>query len=164
MRPCGETARGLACPRDQQGDAPVSQYYDMGDQTLWNPSNGASRLFLRQVALHEAELGLPSGIGPMEADECRIDPTGFKAFVDALLARHRSTRHAVMIALSEGFVATVLVLAERAGIEVAWKSSDGATGDELRDVQVPAPPAPDQEAWAAALRQKSRELDRFMAS
>ncbi|PBC86909.1 MULTISPECIES: DUF6086 family protein [unclassified Streptomyces] len=112
----------------------MSQYYDMGDQTLWNPSNGVSRLFLRQVALHEEELALPSGIGPMDADECRIDPTDFTAFVDALLARHRHTGHAVMIALSEGFVATVLVLAERAGIEVDWKAADRATGDGLRDV------------------------------
>ncbi|MFG2526951.1 DUF6086 family protein [Streptomyces sp. NPDC048516] len=140
----------------------MSQYYDMGSQTLWNPSNGVSRLFLRQVALHEAELALPSGIGPMDADECQIDPTDFTAFVDALLVRHRNTGHAVMIALSEGFVATVLVLAERAGIEVDWTATGCTTGDGLRDVQVPAPPAPDKDLWAVALRQKARELDRFM--
>ncbi|WP_245985008.1 DUF6086 family protein, partial [Streptomyces tateyamensis] len=34
----------------------MSQYYNMGDETLWNPSNGASRLFLRQVAVFEEEL------------------------------------------------------------------------------------------------------------
>ncbi|MFF8785063.1 DUF6086 family protein [Streptomyces sp. NPDC015125] len=140
----------------------MSQYYDMGDQTLWNPSNGVSRLFLRQVALYEAELALSSGVGPMDADECQIDPSDFTAFVDALLARHRNTGHGVMIALSEGFVATVLVLAQRAGIEVGWKAGKCTTGDDFRDVQVPAPPAPDQEVWAAALRQKARELDRFM--
>lgn len=67
-----------------------------------------------------------------------------------------------MIALSEGFIATVLVLAERGGIEVDWKAADRATGDDLRDVQVPATPAPEQEVWAASLRQKVRELDRFM--
>ncbi|WP_328381469.1 DUF6086 family protein [Streptomyces sp. NBC_00400] len=141
----------------------MSQYYVMGDQTLWNPSHGVSRLFLHQVPLHEAELGLPSGVGPMDADECRIDPTDFTAFVDALLARHRDTGHAVMIALSEGFVATVLVLAERAGIEADWEAAGrSTTGDDLRDIQVPAPPAPDQEIWASALRRKARELDRFM--
>jgi hypothetical protein len=43
----------------------MSQYFDMGEETLWNPSNGASRLFQRQVAVFESELGLPSGIGPM---------------------------------------------------------------------------------------------------
>ncbi|WOX17170.1 DUF6086 family protein [Streptomyces sp. N50] len=38
-------------------------YFDAGDETLWNPSNGAGRLFLRQLELFEAELKLPSGIG-----------------------------------------------------------------------------------------------------
>ncbi|MET7389433.1 DUF6086 family protein [Streptomyces sp. NPDC005529] len=127
----------------------MSQYYEMAEQTLWNPSNGASRLFLRQVALYEAELGLVSGIGPMEADECQIDPADFKAFVDALLVRHREINHAVIITLSEGFVATVLVLAERAGIAVDWNST-------------PNHPPSDHEAWSANLRGKSHDLDRFM--
>ncbi|WP_234025269.1 MULTISPECIES: DUF6086 family protein [unclassified Streptomyces] len=73
---------------------------------------------MSQVSVYQADLGPPSGIGPMHADECQIDPGGFKAFVDALLAWHRRMSHAVMGAPSEGFVATVLVLAERAGIEV----------------------------------------------
>ncbi|MER0484917.1 DUF6086 family protein [Streptomyces sp. Edi2] len=140
----------------------MSQYYDMGDQTLWNPSSGVSRLFLRQVALYEAELALPSGVGPMDADECQIDPTDFTAFVGALLARHHDTSHTVMVALSEGFVATVLVLAQRAGIEVDWEAADCTAVDGLRDVQVPVPPAPGREVWAVALRQKARELDRYM--
>ncbi|WP_323178740.1 DUF6086 family protein [Streptomyces sp. NBC_01381] len=66
---------------------------------------------MSQVSVYQAELGLSSGIGPMHTDECQIDPLVFKAFVDALLAWHRRASHAVMAALSEGFVATVLVLA-----------------------------------------------------
>ncbi|WP_256090603.1 DUF6086 family protein, partial [Actinacidiphila rubida] len=96
----------------------MSQYYDVGDRTLWNPSNGASRLFRHQVAVFEAELGLPSGIGPMGADECAIDVAAFSLFVNALVARHRRISHQVIVALSDGFVATVLVLAERAGLAV----------------------------------------------
>ncbi|MFJ3205918.1 DUF6086 family protein [Streptomyces sp. NPDC086989] len=142
----------------------MSQYYDMGDQTLWNPSNGASRLFISQVSVYQAELGLPSGIGPMQADECQIDPLVFKEFVDALIAWHRRTSHAVMTALSEGFVATVLVLAERAGIEVNGLSTGSAGDSGLKDVQVPAVPIASEEAWAAALQDKSRELSRFMAA
>ncbi|RKE05019.1 DUF6086 family protein [Streptomyces sp. TLI_171] len=141
----------------------MSQYYDIGDETLWNPSNGASRLFLGQVSLYQAELGLPSGIGPMQADECQIDPVVFEEFVDALLAWHRRTTHAVMAALSEGFVATVLVLAERAGIEVNWQPSGSAEGGCLKDLQVPAAPVSSEAAWVAALQYKSRELGRFMA-
>ncbi|MFG2140983.1 DUF6086 family protein [Streptomyces sp. NPDC048650] len=142
----------------------MSQYFDMGDQTLWNPSNGASRLFIGQVDIYRAEVGLPSGIGPMKDDECQIDPTAFTAFVDALLAWHRRTNHAVMAALSEGFVATVLVLAERAGIEVNWQPPDCAGSGEPQDVQVLAASGSPEGAWAAALQQKSRELGRFMAT
>ncbi|ARF53043.1 DUF6086 family protein [Streptomyces gilvosporeus] len=142
----------------------MSQYYGMGDQTLWNPSNGASRLFMSQVSVYQAELGLPSGIGPMQADECQIDPSVFTAFVDALLAWHRRVSHAVMAALSEGFVATVLVLAERAGIEVNWHPVDLAESGEPKDVHVPTALDSPEGAWAAALRQRSRELGRFMAS
>ncbi|MEV6576050.1 DUF6086 family protein [Streptomyces sp. NPDC051577] len=142
----------------------MSQYYDMGDQTLWNPSNGASRLFISQVSVYQAELGLPSGIGPMQADECQIDPLVFKDFVDALIAWHRRTSHAVMTALSEGFVATVLVLAERAGIEVNWLTTGSTEDGGLRDVQVPAAPVASERAWATALQDKSRKLGRFMAA
>ncbi|MFE9565689.1 DUF6086 family protein [Streptomyces sp. NPDC006487] len=101
----------------------MSQYYDLGDETLWNPSNGAARLFHRQVALFEAELGVPSGIGPMENDECQIDPAALGPFAEALITRHGLTGHAVIRALSEGFVAAVLVLAERAGARVKWPVS-----------------------------------------
>ncbi|MEU8625557.1 DUF6086 family protein [Streptomyces sp. NPDC048669] len=142
----------------------MSQYYDMGDQTLWNPSNEVSRLFMSQVSVYQAELGLPSGIGPMQADECQIDPLVFKEFVDALLAWHRRTSHAVMAALSEAFVATVLVLAERADTEVNWLPADFTEDAGLKDVQVPAAPVSSEAAWAAALQRKSRELGRFMAA
>ncbi|MFE2599810.1 DUF6086 family protein [Streptomyces sp. NPDC059396] len=122
----------------------MSQYYEMGDRTLWNPSSGVSRLFLRQVALYEAELGVPSGFGPMEADVSRIDPAGFTAFVDALLVRHSKTRNAVMKTLSEGFVVTVLVLAQKAGIEMAALSGAGG------------------ESWAVGLLERAREMRRHM--
>lgn len=112
----------------------MSQYFDMGDETLWNPSNGAARMFQRQVASFEAELELSSGIGPMENDECQIDPITFEAFVDALLAQHRRTSHASVPALCEGFTATVLVLAERAGIRVDWAELEsGSRGSGLRE-------------------------------
>ncbi|MFJ4704862.1 DUF6086 family protein [Streptomyces anulatus] len=136
----------------------MSQYYKMGDRTLWNPSNGASRLFTRQVALYEAELGLASGLGPMEADECRIDPAVFAAFANALLVWHGGTRHAVMATLSEGFVATALALAEKANIEVDWRAAESAESDYLK---ISGPRAKE---WTTALRQKVRELTRHLAT
>ncbi|GLP66363.1 hypothetical protein TUSST3_29830 [Streptomyces sp. TUS-ST3] len=148
----------MSTPYDQQWEADVSQYYDLGDRTLWNPSNGASRLFMSQVIVYEAEVGLPSGIGPMEADECQIDPIAFAAFVDALLAWHGETRHAVMATLSEGFVATVLALAEIANIEVSWQAAMRNESHYLKTTS-----DPDAKEWTAALQQQSRELVRHMA-
>ncbi|MFJ9815542.1 DUF6086 family protein [Streptomyces sp. NPDC101151] len=144
----------------------MSQYFDIGDETLWNPSNGAARLFLLQVAAFEEEVGLPSGFGPMENDECRLDPVAFEAFLDALLARHRRTSHAVLLALSEGFVATVLVLAERAGIEADWERLEEIPSGPLSDVQAGArtgmsTPA-DAGVWGTALRERAQELGRRM--
>ena len=136
----------------------MSQYFDIGDETLWNPSNGAARLFLRHVRLYEEELGVPSGFGPMENDECEIDPAVFGVFVDALLQRHDRTRHAVVDALSEGFVATVLVLAGRARVEV--RSPAGGSGLEgLSDIQVPLPDARDGDT---GLRERAELLRRAM--
>jgi hypothetical protein len=40
----------------------MSMYFDINDETLWNPSNGAGRL-PKQVEVFEKELKLPSGIG-----------------------------------------------------------------------------------------------------
>jgi hypothetical protein len=119
---------------------------------------------MSQVSVYQAELGMPSGIGPMQADECQIHPLVFKEFVDALLAWHRRTSHAVMAALSEGFVATMLVLAERAGIEVNRLPAGVAEDGGLKDVQVPAAPVSSEGTWTAGLECKSRELGRFMAA
>ncbi|MGA5497879.1 DUF6086 family protein [Streptomyces cinereoruber] len=144
----------------------MSQYFDLGDETLWNPSNGASLIFQRQVAVFEAELELPSGIGPMENDECRISPGTFETFVEALLEEHRRTSHTIWLALSEGFTATVLVLAERAGITVDWARYGATPEAPFEDVQVStvtgmSAPA-DGGAWAAGLREKARQLGRYM--
>ncbi|MFF2194277.1 DUF6086 family protein [Streptomyces sp. NPDC058157] len=144
----------------------MSQYFDLGDETLWNPSNGASRMFRRQVAVFEAELGLPSGIGSMENDECQIRPDALEAFVDALLAQHGKSNHAVWLALSEGFTATVLVLAERAGITVDWARHGAAPQARPGDVQASAlagaPTPAEGGAWGMGLREKARELGRRM--
>ncbi|WP_329336624.1 DUF6086 family protein [Streptomyces sp. NBC_00663] len=136
----------------------MSQYFDIGHQTLWNPSNGAARLFLRHVRLYEEELGVPSGFGPMENDECKIDPAVFETYVNAVLDLHDRTRHSIIDALSEGFVATVLVLAERAGIEVRRPVvTDRLTG--RTDVQVPLPDAQDR---IERLRERADLLRRGM--
>ncbi|MEU6373445.1 DUF6086 family protein [Streptomyces sp. NPDC046909] len=137
----------------------MSQYFELDGETLWNPSNGAARLFLAQVRVYEEEVGVPSGFGPMENDECQVDPAALAPFADALIALHDRTRHAVVDALSEGFVATVLVLAERAGIEVRRPVVADGGLEGLRDVQVPLSDAEDR---AVRLRERTGLLGRRM--
>ncbi|WP_432069145.1 DUF6086 family protein [Streptomyces sp. AA1529] len=155
----------LTC-HDQMKGVEMSQYFDIGDETLWNPSNGVSRMFQRQVGVFEAELELPSGIGPMVNDECQISPDTFEIFVSALLAQHRKTHHTIRHALCEGFTATVLVLAERAGIKVDWTRHGAAPEAPLDEVQVStvagvSAPA-EGTTWSAGLRARTQELGRRM--
>ncbi|WP_418957353.1 DUF6086 family protein [Streptomyces tritici] len=145
----------------------MSMYFEIGDETLWNPSNGAGRLFLRQVEVFEAELGLPSGIGPGrypgDPDVLGIDPVVYAAFVRALAARHCRTGHSVILALSEGFVATAVALARRARIDVELTEPAHEFGGDRRDVQVPGNPRATPGAVADALDSRAREMDRWMA-
>ncbi|MEU3889446.1 DUF6086 family protein [Streptomyces sp. NPDC029041] len=146
----------------------MSMYFDMGDETLWNPSNGAGRLFVRQVEVFEAELGLPSGIGHEHAgdpDTLEVDPAVYAEFARRLVAWHGRTGHSVILALSEGFVATAVALARRAGIEVEIPPSGlgHMAGGVRSDVQVPGDPRTAPAAVLTALDTRAREVDRWMS-
>ncbi|GKQ40575.1 DUF6086 family protein [Streptomyces sp. A012304] len=147
----------------------MSMYFDIDDETLWNPSSGVGRLFMRQLQVFEAELSLPSGIGQGrhwgDPDTLEIDPAVYAEFVRALVAWYGRTGHSVIRALSEGFVATAVALARRAGIEVATPDPDcdPGRGGARHDVQVPGPPRTSSTALADALDTRARELDRWMA-
>ncbi|CAL9311194.1 DUF6086 family protein [Streptomyces sp. SudanB182_2057] len=147
----------------------MSMNFDIGDETLWNPSNGAGRLFLRQVEVFEAELGLPSGIGPGkywgDPSTLEVDPAVFAEFAGGLVAWHCRTGHAVINALSEGFAATVIALARRAGIDVHMPEAGPGhvCGGVQSDMQVPGTPRAASAAIVAALDTRAREMDRWMA-
>lgn len=151
----------------------MSMYFDIGDETLWNPSNGAGRLFLRQVEVFEAELELASGIGQGkhwgDPDTLEVDPAVYAEFVRGLVAWHCQAGHSVILALSEGFVATALALARRAGIEVempgpeSGPESGHACVGVRRDVQVPGNPRTTSAAVVTAMDTRAREMDRWMA-
>lgn len=143
----------------------MSQYCQLGEITLWNPSMGASRLFLRHVGLFEEELGVPSGIGPMEADEAQISRESLDAFVAALLEWRGRTNHAVMTGLSDGFAATLLVLADRAGVVARWPGRAAGDLEELHDLQVNPNPgdAIGGGDWQRRVHEQARQLARFMA-
>ncbi|MEV8015267.1 DUF6086 family protein [Streptomyces sp. NPDC086554] len=147
----------------------MSMYFDIGDETLWNPSNGAGRLFLRQVEVFEAELKLASGIGQGkyrgDPDTLEIDPAVYAEFARSLVTWHCRTGHSVILALSEGFVATAVALARRAGIEVEMPEppSGHTCGGVERDLQVPSNPWTGTATIATALDTRAREMDRWMA-
>ncbi|MEU1001337.1 DUF6086 family protein [Streptomyces tibetensis] len=146
----------------------MSMYVDIGDETLWNPSNGAGRLFVRQIEVFEAELELPSGIGHKhqgDPDTLEIDPVVFAEFARGLVAWHCRTAHSVILALSEGFVATAVALARRAGIEVEMPPPGigPVAGGVQTDVQVPGNPRTASAAVLTALDTRAREMDRWMS-
>lgn len=147
----------------------MSMYFDIGDETLWNPSNGAGRLFLRQVEVFEAELKLAAGIGQGkywgDPDTLEVDPVVYAEFARGLVAWHCRTGHSVILALSEGFVATAVALARRAAIEVEMpeRESGHACGGAQRDVQAPSNPRTASATVVTALDTRVREMDRWMA-
>lgn len=160
----GPTIAGVAASGPAESRL-VSQYFLPGDVTLWNPSNGASALFLRQTAGFEEVLDLPSGIGPMEEDEARVTADALATFLGALSAWRNSSNHAVLAALSDGFTATMLVLVERAGAEVHWPARCGSARVGLHDVHVKVRPATADAGadWTARVREQARRLDLAMA-
>ncbi|WJV51458.1 DUF6086 family protein [Streptomyces flavofungini] len=142
-------------------------YFDVGEETLWNPSNGAGRLFLRQTQVFEAELRLPSGIGPGkdrgDPDTLEIDASLYAEFVRGLVAWHSRTGHSVILALSEGFVATAVALARRARIEVETLAPGDGLVPDGRDVQVPGAAQAASPSAVDTLDARAREMDRWMA-
>jgi hypothetical protein len=107
----------------------MSQNYRVGDRVLWNPSNGVSRVFAGQVRIFEQELGVPSGVGEEWADDYEIDVEQLATFAGALLTYSSTSNHRILHALTDGFVSTVLAVAERAGIDVQPAPSDGGRHD-----------------------------------
>lgn len=71
----------------------------------------------------------------------------------------------MVLALSEGFVATALALARRAKIEVGMPEPGSGQGcdDVQRNVQVPGNPRAASAAVVDALDTRARETDRWMA-
>ncbi|MEU3612994.1 DUF6086 family protein [Streptomyces sp. NPDC006872] len=136
----------------------MSQYYEVDGESVWNPATRASELFLAHVRVYEEWVGVPSGFGPMRNDECPIDVPAFEAFANALLDRHNHTGHAIVDALADGFIATVLALAARIGLDVRLPERP-ATLDGFMAVQVPSSVDPGR---AARLRAQVLELQRAM--
>ncbi|QFG23203.1 DUF6086 family protein [Actinomadura sp. WMMB 499] len=96
----------------------MSQYFQAGDDVLWNPATRVARLFAATAGTLADITDRPSGIGPEQSDEYRLDVETFVEFTDALVRYHARSGHTVMRTLMEGFVVTALALSVRAGVRV----------------------------------------------
>jgi hypothetical protein len=112
----------------------VSQYFQVGQKVLWNPSNGVGLLYVRYAEALEPVAGLPSGIEAANADEWEIRLPVFERFVETLVDRHQRSTHLILRSLMEGFIATSLVLVERGGGSVPGLGAE--PGPDVRDIQV----------------------------
>jgi hypothetical protein len=101
----------------------LSCYFQIGDVILWNPSNLVAQLFIQQAKSLAASTGVESGIGGLDNDECDVDLPVFNHFIEHLVDRYRRSNHGVLRALMAGFLATSMVLVQRAGGRVPTTDS-----------------------------------------
>ncbi|MEV3921449.1 DUF6086 family protein [Actinomadura coerulea] len=97
----------------------MSQYFQNGGEVLWNPATRVAGLFLDMAQAHARLLGVPSGLGPMEEDECQVDVQAFASFTDALVRYYANSSHMILRSLMEGFAATALAVAHSVAEPVA---------------------------------------------
>ncbi|GAA0958464.1 DUF6086 family protein [Actinocorallia libanotica] len=112
----------------------MSQYFEAGEETVWNPSNGVGLLFIRSSEALALAVDAPTGITASGADEWVIDMPVFEKFVGELVSRYQQSTHLILRSLMEGFIATSLVLIERGGGSVPLPSTEPCP--DAFDVQV----------------------------
>jgi uncharacterized protein DUF6086 len=115
---CVSAYRRPASDRPIRDHVVVSQYFSIGDHDLWNPATEVAQLFYRTAGVMAALVDTPHGLHDTEQDEYHMEPAHFTAFVDALARRYLSSNHTVMRTLVEGFLATAVVLTQRAELAV----------------------------------------------
>ncbi|WP_155368449.1 DUF6086 family protein [Catellatospora vulcania] len=138
----------------------MSQYFSIGDQDLWNPASRVGQLFYRTAGVMAQLVDTPHGLHDTEQDEYQVDPVQFMAFVDALARCHLSSTHTALRTLISGFLATAVVLTERAGLAVPALTEPVVA--KPRDHSCTTE-RPDVSGDIVALFARSRELDRTMA-
>jgi hypothetical protein len=92
----------------------MSQYFQLGDQVLWNPATRVAQLYVGLSDAMSALIDQPTGIGPVIADEYAIDLPVFESFVGALVLHYQRATHSIMKSMMDGFIATSMVMLERA--------------------------------------------------
>jgi len=102
----------------------MSQYFQVGDQVVWNPALGVGELYARMAEAIAPLVDVPTGVGPVVADEYQLDLPVFQTFVESLIQRFEKATHSELRGMTGGFIATSVVMLERSGVQVAPLTDD----------------------------------------
>jgi Family of unknown function (DUF6086) len=103
----------------------MSQNFKVHGTTIWNPSNGVARVFVRQAEALEPIAGKKSGLRAVISDDTyEVDVPAMEDYVTALLEQYFRSRHTLYRMMVGGVLKTCLVLLDRAGSSVFEPASD----------------------------------------
>lgn len=92
----------------------MSCLFEVGDTTVWSPSNTIARLFKGQADAVAAAFHVTSGLGEIIEDECAVDLPAFEKFVAEAVRQYGHATHPILRSLTVSVIATASVLVERA--------------------------------------------------
>ncbi len=93
----------------------MSCLFEIDGTVLWSPSNTVARIFKGEAEAIASAFRVASGLGDIIEDECQVDLPVFEGFLAAAARQYQQTAHPILRSLMTGFLATAMVLAERAG-------------------------------------------------
>ena len=105
----------------------MSCLFEVGETTLWSPSNTIARLFKGQVEAVAAAYHVNSGLGEIIDDECQIDLTTFEKFVAEAMRQYGHATHPILKSLTVSVISTASVLVERAEGQLPEQQPEQAT-------------------------------------
>jgi len=91
----------------------VSYIFEASGEDVWSPALLVGKLYVDTAHLVEEFCGGPSGLTAMAADYYEVDPVALGEFIGRAI--DRSAGHPTLRALTAGFIATSLVMLDRAG-------------------------------------------------
>jgi hypothetical protein len=112
----------------------MSQYYQVGDQVLWNPGQRTSLLYIAMAEMLAEQVKVPTGITYDFRDQYFLDVPRYVDFVDAVFRWATVTENPVFRAMVDGFLAASLVVVDRAGTAIP-SIGDGPEAGEGRRVE-----------------------------
>ncbi|CCB74094.1 MULTISPECIES: DUF6086 family protein [Streptomycetaceae] len=92
----------------------MSYYFEVGDETVWNPASRVGELYVGMLEAAAAVLKVPSGLTP-GADESYIDMPVFEVLVQKMLAYRIEVGHPAMSIMLDGILPLSIMLVEKGG-------------------------------------------------